>query len=95
MFAWLYINRVINRSITRSLTDSCHFKAIGLRADQHTLPHYTRLTSTRECVCVCVGLMFHTITAKHNTEKTKQKLNNIYYFMCSPVTEERTIKRFK
>lgn len=66
MFAWLYINRVINRSITRSLADSCHFKAIGLRADPHK--------GMFVCVCVYASPIFHTITTKQNTEKTKQTL---------------------
>ncbi len=56
-FAWLYINRVINRSITHSEGDSCHIK---WRDVEHR-PSYVSLLRGRfpggVCVCVSVWCM--------------------------------------
>lgn len=55
-FAWLYINRVINRSITHSKGDSCHIK---WRDVEHR-PSYVSLLRGRfpgggcACLCACV-----------------------------------------
>ncbi len=80
MFARLYINRVINRSITRSLADSCHFKAIGLRAAAHitsflkTDPHKGMFIS----LCVCVWPNSPYCCDLRNTPQKRSNKSNQY-----------------
>lgn len=52
-FAWLYINRVINRSITHSKGDSCHIK---WQDTEHRSSYVSLLRGhfPHVCACACV-----------------------------------------
>jgi len=64
-FAWLYINKVINRSITHRKGDSCHIKWHDV---EHGPSHVSLLRACfpeEDCVCGCVcesgfHLAYHT-----------------------------------
>lgn len=64
-FAWLYINRVINRSITHSKGDSCHIK---WQDTEHRSSYVSLLRGhfphVCACACVCCVCVHENMTEK-------------------------------